>query len=699
MEDSANLDSVQPGRFSLVVPKGTNVELGKLPGVGPKTVERLKARDIHDALDLLLFFPRAYRQTHRGLTGPELAQKRAEYAEIRGTIEHVKKAPRHGRAPTEVTVNADGQYFRLFWFNMKQTWFAKQFIVGHGIVAEGKIEWERGHPRMAHPTVKVSKTLGIKPVRSVKIEPIYSQMEDVRGATIRKGIEVAAKNVLPLVRRVLPEDIEREFEFPSVQEALAIIHLLPGVTYDDPQAYLDRVRHARERLVFEEFYTLQVDLAHQYAAGRRRAQAPRLSHKESGRELIRALPFSLTGDQKETSKTLVHELDSQIPMRRLLQGDVGSGKTVLAFCAAAVCAGSQHQSVLMAPTEVLAKQHFEKAKPLFDGLGMTVGYLSGTTSSSDRSQLLADLETGAVDVLVGTHAVFQSDVVYAEGGDRLGLVIVDEQHKFGVEQIEALLQKGRDPHFLAMTATPIPRALAHACFGELDLSIVKEKPPGRKPIRTVLRSVAARPRLYAYVKERVEAGEQAFIVFPLIEASDAVSHRANVLDRAEHLANNDLKGVSVGVLHGRMSPEDKNDVMDRFRAGEIQVLCATTVIEVGVDVPQATLMVIESAEVFGLSQLHQLRGRVGRSDLDSMCVVLASHQASADSLERLRAFESTEDGFRLAEIDLAMRGAGLFLGARQAGRSEFRFGDILKDSHLLEEARDFARRRVLGDVA
>lgn len=695
-----------PGRFTLEFDADVDLDLAKVKGAGPKTVEKLAERGLGDLAEVLLHFPRKYRRTYRGVPAAEVLEAGGEYAQIHGRIEHVNPPPRYSRRPLEVSVDCDGQLFKLLWFNMQQAWFAKKFRVGKWIVFEGDIELERRVPRMTHPTFDILTSEPRTIQRKVTIEPIYSSYEGVNDGVLRKAVEHAADTLLEHVVEQTPRDVCEEVDLPTTADALRTIHLLGEIPELD--RFERALKRSRDRLVFEEFYLLQRELAHQYVASRRAARAHACGEREMGRRFVKNLPFSLTGDQREAITQIADELDSRIPMRRLLQGDVGSGKTVVALMAAAIVIGSGHQVALMAPTDVLATQHLNRAREFFEGLEVEVALLTGSVAAAERRQILERLKSGEVHLIIGTHAIFQADVDFSDGeasqssmlktvGD-LGLVIVDEQHKFGVEQRDALLAKGRDPHFLAMSATPIPRSLAHAVFGDLDLTIIREKPPGRKPVRTFLRDARARQKIFEFVANKAKAGEQAYIVYPLVEQSEALPSRLSVVDAAEDLANGALSELRVGVLHGRMASSDKLAVMQRFKDGEIDVLASTTVIEVGVDVPNASVMVIEHAELFGLSQLHQLRGRIGRGSAESMCIIVAHGVLTDDAMERLHAFVESDDGFELSEVDLAIRGPGLFLGARQSGAPEFRFGDVLRDSELLSLARQIARRRVLGDA-
>lgn len=705
---------IEPGRFNLTFEEPPALKLTDLDGVGKKTAERLGERGIFSPADLLLFIPRKYRPIHRHVSGPDMARQRAAHAEFYGRIIRVNLPPKHSRAPVEVHVQVDGEAFKLIWFNMNRRGFTRIFKADVWLFVEGKIDWDRGVGTLAHPTFDVvGQKRPERPAPSVTLEPVYRSMERVNETTVRGAIEQAAQALLPRAVDVVPRPLLARRDLPCVKDALETIHLLAD--FDDADQFRRQLRRARNRMVFEEFYTLQRKLTEDYITERRAANAPRCTERELGREFVRRLPFSLTGDQREAIATIAEDLGRRAPMRRLLQGDVGSGKTVVAFMAAAICIGSGQQAAFMAPTDILAKQHLRRAKEMFEGLPVDIALLTGSQAAGERGAVLERLKDPAereqageqslfgdddadarADLVIGTHALFQDDVHF----DELGLVIVDEQHKFGVEQRQALLDKGADPHVLAMTATPIPRSLAHAAFGDLDLTVIREKPPGRKPIRTFLRDRSRAKKVYDYVRERIEeTGEQAYFVYPMVEASEAVAGRKNVTDSAQALANGPLSSLRVGILHGRMDAEAKDRTMGRFADGDIQVLCATTVVEVGMDVTNATIMVIESPEVFGLSQLHQLRGRVGRGSADSMCILLAGYGLTDDAEQRLGSFSGTDDGFELAEVDLEIRGPGEFLGVRQAGLPEFRFGDVLRDAKLIEWARQDARRELLGDAS
>ncbi len=679
------------GRLQLKLATDKPTSLRKLRGVGPKTEKRLQARGISDQLDLLLYIPRKYRPTYRYQPGPKIAADRAEWVEAFGRVTNITE--KRGRRPLEVRLDVDGVPFKLLWFHLPYRNFDRSFKPGCTVHFEGKVEYDRGPPTLAHPTAKV---IDVSPVRAPRTElvPIYGGIEDVKDSIIRRGAAQACDDLASHLEEGLPEELLGAHELPTIEEALRAIHVLDPV--DSIEAFRTCLQAARHRLIYQEFFDLQMALTKRYVAERRAACAPQCTERERGRELVRNLPFKLTGDQKRAIATIADELESRVPMRRLLQGDVGSGKTVVAMMAAAIACGSGVQVAMMAPTEILARQHLRKVESFFSDLRIPYTELFGSQPAAERREALRALESGDARLVIGTHALLQEGVQF----DNLGLIVVDEEHKFGVEQRQALLKLGRDPHLLSMTATPIPRSLAHAVFGDRDLTLIREKPPGRKPVRTVLRDRGRAPKVYEYVAERIaDTGEQAYFVYPLVEASEAVPNRKNVVDAAEKLANGPFRHLSVGVLHGQMPGDAKDEVMTRFARGDIDVLCSTTVIEVGVDVANATLMIVENAELFGLSQLHQLRGRVGRGSEASICVLLTGFGLTEDARKRLRAMIETDDGFQLAEEDLRIRGPGEFLGMKQAGLPEFRFGDILRDATWLQTARKDARRILLGDAS
>lgn len=685
---------VQAGRFELVFLEDKLLGLDKLDGIGPKSAKKLRDKGILDQSDLLLFMPRKYRRVGHFLAGPDMHYERFGYVEFMAPVSQVRLPAPKTKQPLSVVVDCDGRLFKLIWFGgLTKSSTLRGLEPGIWLHIKGSVSYDRSIPEMSHPTIEVlTQSNPLIPQQYVSVEPVYPSLEGIKDAILRKAQIQALNALLPALGDIIPRELAQKHDLPGIAQSLSTIHVMQP--QNDVEQFSKDLQRAKKRLVYEEFFTLQLKIAQDYAEQRSNAKAPQIKDLELGRELIKNLPFKLTGDQRRALATIAEELGSNIPMRRLLQGDVGSGKTVVSLCAAAMAIGSGQQAALMAPTDILARQHVKRAEQFFEGLDISICFLGGSLKAAEKRQALESIEDGSARLVIGTHALFQNDVAFQE----LGLVMIDEQHKFGVEQRDDLLAKGEDPHLLSMTATPIPRSLAHAIYGDLDLLIIKEKPPGRQPVRTVLRDTSRAPKAYEYIRQRIEeSGEQVYFVYPMIEANELVANRKNVTDNAKMLSESYFKGLNLAVLHGNLDGVEKANIMSSFAAGEIDILCSTTVIEVGVDVANATIMVIESPHVFGLSQLHQLRGRVGRGDAASMCILLANRDLGDDAIERLISFSNTDDGFELAEIDLRMRGPGLFLGVRQAGQAEFKFGDIQRDNELLLAARQDARKLVLGD--
>jgi len=468
------------------------------------------------------------------------------------------------------------------------------------------------------------------------------------------------------------------------REAFERIHFPPP---EEPLApYQDGTSEAHRRLAFEELFFLQLGLALRRQGVRAEARGTAFEMTPAIRErLKRVLPFKLTGGQRQALQEILADLRSPHPMHRLLQGDVGCGKTIVALLAALLVIANGHQAAFMAPTEVLAEQHFLGLRRLLEGSGVRLGLFTKGGKAAERREREAALAAGEIDLAIGTHALIQEEIRFA----RLGLAIIDEQHRFGVVQRQSLRGKGASPDLLVMTATPIPRSLALTVYGDLDVSSIRELPPGRTPVRTHLRGPESRGQILEFLRREVRAGRQAYVVFPLVEETEKSDLKA-ATEGAERLAN-DLPGITLGLLHGRLKSAEKEAAMAAFVAGEAQVLVATTVIEVGIDVPNASLIVIEHAERFGLSQLHQLRGRVGRAEHPSHCILLTSSDALGDEARaRLAAMVATHDGFRIAEEDLRLRGPGDFFGTRQWGLPPLRVANLLRDRLLLETAREAA---------
>jgi len=460
---------------------------------------------------------------------------------------------------------------------------------------------------------------------------------------------------------------------------------------------MDEVAVARRRLAFGELFDLQLRLAR--LRKKRLEQAEGIAFSESQKlvpQLLASLPFELTAAQRRVGAEIYADMQSPQIMNRLVQGDVGSGKTLVGLGAILMAVENGYQAALMAPTEILAEQHYINIKTLVEPLGLTAVFLKGKQRKALRRELLTAIESGVAHIVVGTHALIQEEVHFA----RLGLAVVDEQHRFGVVQRGALYKKGEKPDLLVMTATPIPRTLALTLYGELEVSVIDELPPGRQPIRTALRAPDRRDAIFEFAGDQARQGRQVYVVYPLIEESEKMDLKSAV-EAYEELCHGHLAEFEVALLHGRLAAEEKAEVMDAFKKNRIQVLVSTTVIEVGVDVPNATVMIIEHAERFGLAQLHQLRGRVGRGGEQSFCILVSYASAGAelsDSRERLEMMERTQDGFEIAEKDLQIRGPGEFFGTRQAGMPEFKVADLIEDEDLLQSAREEATRMVAAEA-
>jgi ATP-dependent DNA helicase RecG len=551
---------------------------------------------------------------------------------------------------------------------------------GMKVTFSGKPKWYRGHWAMNHPRVQIINEGEAK----LEVVPVYPLTEGLRPETLREAIRAALTKAANDVIETLPEPTRAKREYPPVVEALWQVHFPDKL----PQGV-----QARRRFIFEEFLILQAALAVRRRSVRDRLQAPKLPSSPAIDAHIRKLyPFTLTGDQDRAIASIVKDLASDRPMQRLLQADVGAGKTAVAVYALLVAVANKHQAILMAPTEVLAQQHWQTLEKYLANSRVRRAILTGALSSMEREQTLAGLKAGDIDLVVGTQALIQDDVEFA----KLALVVIDEQHKFGVNQRARVKKLGVDPHYLVMTATPIPRTIALSVFGDLDTSIIKQLPPGRQRVVTRWHDESQRPRIYQRLQEEMTKGRQAFIVCPLVDESETLDLTA-ATELFDILKDGPFKDFRVGLLHGRLSDDEKQRVMNDFRERKIDLLVTTVVIEVGVDVPNATLMIVEHADRFGLSQLHQLRGRVTRGTVAGECYLFAG-VTTEEARQRLRAICRTSDGFQLAEEDARLRGLGEFFGTRQHGLGDLRFGDLLHDFELLEMARSDAIEIVGADA-
>lgn len=650
-----------------------------LPGVGPKRAETFARIGIHTVGDLLEYFPfRHERQEFRTIEHLE----EGITATVVGRIAAVaRKVGRRGVTIRAMLIDNTGRC-GLSWFNAP--WMADKIEKGSIVQVTGRVGTYGHLAELANPRLAVldQDAPPVDESKPAKLEPVYPATAELPVRVIRKLILENLDRWLPLVQEPFAEEFRRERGLPARAWSIATMH-----RPEDEAA----VEKARRRLAYEELLLMQLAVTmarHQRRSG---PVAPVLqSSRPIDERIRRRFPFRLTKGQERAISEIVGDLKNDRPMNRLVQGDVGCGKTVVALHAGLVAVANHHQFAIMAPTELLAQQHYRSVCRYLEGSRVRHGLFVGGLPAARRREMLKAIEEGEMDLVVGTHALIQSDVRFA----KLGLVVVDEQHRFGVRQRAEIRSKGPAPHYLVMTATPIPRTLAMTVFGDLDVTTIDDLPPGRSPVATRIVAPAEQARAWAFVRSRLAAGEQAYIVYPLIDESDKVEARAATTE-CRRLAQQVFSGYPVGLLHGRLEGEERERVMADFIAGRTKALVATTVVEVGVDVANATCMVIEHAERYGLLQLHQLRGRVGRGRAKGYCLLMTSSAGSADG-ERLGVLAQTTDGFRIAEEDLRLRGPGELLGTRQHGLPELRVADLIGDGALLRMAQRDAGR-IIGD--
>ena len=659
-----------------------NINVEELRGVGEKKKAALKKLGVDNILDVLTYYPRRYIDRTNQASIAEL--RVGEEATILVEVEKVSsRRTRNGRVMVNATVTDGSGRLAVTFFN--QPFRERQLATGNDVVLFGKLEVFNGRRTMTNPIVDL---VGNKTARIV---PVYPQSEKSGLMTwdLSRICEEAVRRA-----REIEDPVDEKFldEFDLIDRTAAFhgIHL--------PES-MEEVAAARKRLVFDELLRVQLELVRR----KREIESSQLgiAHQLTG-ELVSTfhstLPYALTGAQSRVIEEIFTDLQKPAPMHRLLQGDVGAGKTVVAVSAMLAAVESGHQGAMMAPTEVLAEQHFASIRALcaamtisdaststlFNERHLRIELLTSRTTAAQRRRILSDLEAGSIDIIIGTHALLQSDIQFHS----LGVVVIDEQHRFGVEQRDALRQKGTDrtPDVLVMTATPIPRTAAMTVYGDLDVSVLDEMPPGRTPIHTVwAQSPLEETQMWTKVREQVAAGFQAYVVCPLIDESEKLEVRS-AQETFDELQNGELHDLRLALLHGRMSSDEKDDVMAKFRNGSIDVVIATTVIEVGVDVPNATVIVILDAARFGMAQLHQLRGRVGRGTAESFCF-LAGEASTDEGKARLGAIVQSTDGFALAEIDLDIRGEGTIMGQRQKGQNDLKLASLRRDREWVEKAR------------
>ena len=646
-------------------------------GVGPARAELLERLGLQVASQLLFYFPRDYQDLSDERPIAELTEGTLQ--SVRGTVQEIAVAASgFGKSRVSILLADGSGHLRATWFN--QPFMRKRFHEGQHLLltAEPRLRglmWEMSHPQITFLADEEAPL-------ATKLLPVYGLTEGLPQYKLRQIVATAVDELAPLLDEVFPEELLTRYQLMPLVAAVRAIHNPPDQ---------EGLEAARRRFIFQELFVLQLALSLRRSQQRSLPAAALPATPKIDARIRRLLPFELTPSQETAIREIAADMALDRPMNRLLQGDVGSGKTIVALYAMLTAVAHGKQAALMAPTEILARQHADTLAGLLEASRVRWALLTGSLAKGERTELLRQAAAGDLNVVLGTHAVVQDDVRFAQ----LGLVVVDEQHKFGVRQRAALRSGDTAPHSLVMTATPIPRTLGMTLFGDLDFSTLRELPAGRQPVSTYLVEPDQEAKWWSFVRDRLREGRQAFVVAPLIDESESVA-APSVAEAFEQLTNGELADFRLGLLHGRMSPAEKQAAMADFRSGQIQALISTTVVEVGVDVPNATVIAVAGAERFGLAQLHQLRGRVGRGSRPGYCAILLG-EATEATRQRLQAFAGSTDGFELAELDFELRGPGDLFGTQQHGLPPLRIADLQRDRQVLEETRREAQLLVSDD--
>ncbi len=653
-----------------------NQDIKYIKGVGPKRASRLRRLNIETIEDLIYFIPRNYENRANFKTLKDAIKDEKISLEIEITGNGIINRPRKGLSILKVPFKESSAFGTLVWFN--QDYIKDSFNVGDKYWVNGKfnkigLQYQIMNPVFEKPDS--SKKVG-------RIVPVYPLTEGLKNNEIVKVIETVLKENLKYIEDILPQSIMDKYNFISTKEALKIIHF--------PNS-LESMKKVKKQLAYEELLTLQLGL---FLIKNKTFNNQGITYKpkEELFDFMDKLPFKLTNAQIKVIEEIISDMESAKQMNRLIQGDVGSGKTIVGIIAMYKAVLCGYQAAMMAPTEILATQHFESISNILKPYEIRCELLVGSLSKKKKNQILESLKNGEIDIIVGTHAIIQEGVDF----HRLGLAITDEQHRFGVKQRATLSQKGINPDIIVMTATPIPRTLALILYGDLDISIIDELPPGRKEIETYAVDKTFKERIYKFIDKHVRSGRQAYIVCPLIEESETLD-LISAEELYEYLKVEIFPDFNLGLLHGKMNPKDKDEIMNKFKNNQTQILISTTVIEVGVNVPNANIMAVFNAERFGLAQLHQLRGRVGRGQYQSYCILI-NENVNPISRERMRILQSSSDGFKISEKDLELRGPGEFFGTRQHGLPELKIANLITDMDILKIAQKDAQNIVREDL-